>query len=178
MASERTARALRQALVVVLTFIVAGVVCGWLWHQVWAPAPEGFVYQHVPRFEDDEVIRSTGLYFLIAAAAGLLLGLVLTWWFEADEVITLAAVVLGALVAGWVMIGMGAWLGPESMEKVAAGAEDWTELKASMEVAGAAPWVAFPGGALAGAFVILVCFRSRAEAAARARVNAFDESAP
>src|SRR3546814_275171 len=155
-----TRKAVLQAVIVLVVFLVAGAACGWLWHQIWAPAPTGFAYQNEPVFDDDVVFRGTGLYMVIGLTAGLVLCAVATWFFEADEVLTLAAVALGSVAAGWLMVAVGSALGPESMYAAAQGAEDFTVIEANLEAGSLVPWIAFPGGALVGAVVVLVAFTS------------------
>lgn len=155
--------ALRQSGIVVAAYLIAGAFCGWLWHHLWAPAPKGFAYHDYPRFDDDLVFRGTGLCLLIGLAAGLLISLLVTWLFEADEVFTLGAVVVGSLLAGWLMVWVGSSLGPDSMFEAAKGAKDFDELRASLEAGPLVPWVAFPGGSLLGSVLVLVCFTGRRE---------------
>ncbi|QIX26376.1 hypothetical protein ncot_07005 [Nocardioides sp. JQ2195] len=148
-------------LIVIGAFVLAGLFCGWLWHQLWAPAPEGVVYGHVPRFEDDKDFRGVGLYFLVAVVAGVLISLVSTFVFERDEVWTLLAVVVGSLAAGGVMLAVGKALGPDSAAEAARRADDFAKVKGDLH----APWVtvltSFPGGAALGSVVVLTCFTRR-----------------
>lgn len=161
MRSNVSRRAIRQAGIVVAVYLIAGAFCGWLWHHIWAPAPKGFAYHGYPRFDDDLVFRSTGLCLVIGLAAGLLIGLLVTWLFEADEVFTLGAVVVGSLLAGWLMVWVGSSLGPESMFGAAKSAKDFDGVRASLEAGPLVPWVAFPGGSLLGSVLMLVCFTGR-----------------
>ncbi|KRF17384.1 hypothetical protein ASG90_08860 [Nocardioides sp. Soil797] len=161
MASERITSILREVLIVVGAFVVVGLFCGWLWHQLWAPGPEGIVFNHVPRFEDDKDFRGVGLYFFIAVTAGLVVSLASTLIFERDEVWTLVAVAVGSLAAGGVMLAVGAALGPDSATSFAEGADDMAKVKGDLH----APWLtvltSFPGGALLGSVIVLTCFTRR-----------------
>lgn len=156
-------------------FVLTGLLCGWLWYHLWAPAPQGVVYNHVPRFQDDADFRGPGSYFLIAVVAGLLLGLVLTYLLERDEVWTLAAVVVGALVAGGLMAGVGALLGPESAATVAERAEDFDKVSGDLHVPLQTVLTSFPGGALLGSVIVLTCFARRGD---RTRPAAAEEPVP
>ncbi|MBD8869233.1 hypothetical protein [Nocardioides donggukensis] len=157
MASDRLARG-RDAVLVVLGFTVAGALCGWLWHALWAPAPTGVVVGETAYFPPDQEFAGTGLYMLIAVLAGLVLGGVATFLLERDEVVTLAATVLGAVAAGAVMALVGHLLGPESVAEAIARTADYEEVRSDLRVGTPAAYAAFPGGALMGAVLVLVTF--------------------
>lgn len=165
MASESTTpwtRLLRQPLIVVGILAVAGLGCGWLWHHLWAPAPTGVGFKGKMYFPDDTIFRATGLYVLIALAAGVLLGAVLTYVFEYDEVATLIAVTLGALLAGALMAWVGSVLGPDSPQPVAdALTQEPGEVTGSLSVEPLARWTCFPCGGVVGALFVLVTFNRR-----------------
>lgn len=154
---------LHQALIVAVTFVVAGAACGWLWHQWWQPAPQGFVVDGQAHFADDAVFRGTGLYFLIASVAGLVIGALVTRFFEKDEVWTLAGLVVGALLAGAVMLLVGRALGPDSAAEFAESAKNFEAVTGDLSAAPLAVVVAFPGGALVGAVTMLSLFSRRIE---------------
>lgn len=155
-------RRLREPLVILVVFLVAGLAAGWVWHQIWAPAPTGVGYQGRTLFSDDVIFEATGLYVLIAIGVGLLVGAVLTYLLERDEVATLLAVVVGALLAGLVMALVGGALGPDSAQ---AAAEQFSEkpgeVTADLSVVPLAMWTCFPGSAVVGALFVLVTFTRR-----------------
>ena len=153
---------LRQVLIVLVTFVVAGLLCGWLWHAWWAPAPQATVFNKRPYFEPDAEFRGTGLYMLIAGLAGLLLGLFFAYFFDRDEVTTLAAVVVGAVVAGLLMAWVGHLLGPENADTVARRTADFEKIDGDLHAGPLAAYVAFPGGAVIGEAAVLVLFTRRA----------------
>lgn len=163
MASSRGSSLLREVLIVIGVFVLAGLFCGWLWHHLWAPAPKGLVFNHVPRFEDDADFSGPGIYFLIAVGTGLLLGLVMTFVFERDELWTLAAVVVGAVAAGGVMAAVGIILGPDSAAAVAEDADNWAKVTGDLHVPVLTVLTSFPGGALLGSVIVLTCFTRRAD---------------
>lgn len=161
MASERATSILREVLIVIGAFVLAGLFCGWLWHQLWAPGPEGIVFNHVPRFEDDKDFRGVGIYFLVASIAGLVLSMAATFLFEHDEVWTLAAVAVGSLAAGGVMLAVGAALGPDSATALAEGADDFTKVEGDLHAPALTVLTSFPGGAVLGSVIVLTCFTRR-----------------
>lgn len=144
-------------------FAVAGVACAFLWHWVWTPAPVGFAYQHQAYFGPDEEFRSTGLYVACAAAVGVVLGVVCTWFLDRDEVVTLVSVVLGAVLAAALMAVIGHALGPESASAVARRTADFEDVTADLRVQPGAPWLAFPVAALVGSVTVLLGFNKRVD---------------
>ena len=152
---------LRDALIVVVIFVVVGAVSGFVWHLLWAPAPEGLVFDGVPRFDNDQEFRSTGLYLIIATVAGLIVGLLCTYVFECHEVWTLMAVALGSVAAGFVMLGVGHALGPDSAASFAEQAEDFEKVRGDLHATWLAVGVSFPAGALLGSVTVLSIFAGR-----------------
>lgn len=150
--------AARDVAVVLAVSVLVGVALALLWHWWWAPAPEGFVYQRAPFFGPDEEFRSTGTYVALAAPAGVLLGSVVTWLRDSDEVVTLVAVLVGSLLAGGVMLAVGHALGPDTATTVAAGLADGAAVDADLRVQPGPAWLAFPVGALVGCTVVLLTF--------------------
>lgn len=162
MASEQWIQRLRQPLIVLVAFVVTGAGCGWLWHHLWAPAPTGVAFEGKMYFPDDTVFRGTGLYLLIAVGAGLVLGALLTYLLERDEVLTLVAVVLGAVIAGALMAWVGSMLGPESPQAAAdALTQEPGEVTGALRADPLARWTSFPSGAVVGALFVLVTFNRR-----------------
>lgn len=143
---------------VLAVFALVGAALAFVWYWWWAPPPEGFVFEEAPYFGPDQEFRSTGTYVALAAPVGALLGSVLTWLLDTDEVLTLVAVLVGSLVAGGVMLAVGHALGPETATAVAAGLADGAAVDADLRVQPGAAWLAFPVGALAGATVVLLTF--------------------
>ncbi|KQY64001.1 MULTISPECIES: hypothetical protein [unclassified Nocardioides] len=162
MASERKAL-IRDALVIVAVFVVAGAVGGWFWHHLWAPAPKGFALEGVPHFEDDADFRGTGLYVAIAAGLGLVIGIVVSFVFERDELVTLGSVVVGALLGGVVLLAVGQALGPDSAIEAAKHTKDWDPVTGDLHASWLPVLVSCPGGALLGTVVVLTCFNRRRE---------------
>ena len=139
----------------VVIFLVAGALGGWFWHHLWAPAPEGFVYAKIPRFDDDQEFRGTGLYLMISVATGLVIAAVCTAVFERNELWTLAAVIVGAFAAGFVMQAVGHALGPDSASAFAEQAKDYERVRADLHAAWLPVIVGFPAGALLGSVSVL-----------------------
>jgi hypothetical protein len=152
----------RDVAVVLVTFAVAGALGALLWHWWWAPAPTGFVFKEKPYFVDPDVaFRSTGTYVVVSAAIGFLLGLVLTYLRDRDEVVTLISLVVGGLLAAAVMAVVGHLLGPDSATEAARHAADGDPVTADLRVQPGAAYVVFAGSALVGSLVVLLTFRKR-----------------
>ena len=109
-------------LIVVASYAVVGAAAGWLWHALWNPTV-GRVIQG-GWYPDEAGLRGdfsgTGLYVLIAAGAGLLLGLVVAIFGGRRPMLTLAAVVVGSALAAWLMVLVGEGLSPAEDPHVAA----------------------------------------------------------
>ena len=162
-------RVLRLGLVLV-AFVVVGVAAGVLWEWLWTP-PTGLVVDDT-WFLDAEGVQNdfsgTGIYVVVALAAGALLGLVTGLTTRGHELATLAVVALGSVAAGWVMLLTGTHLGPPDPRPLADGRKDLAELPSDLRVVGTAPYISFPAGALT---LLAVCYiglngssRSRSDA--------------
>ena len=148
---------------ILVVFAVAGVACGFLWERIWT-APTGVAYQH--RWVLDggglpEEFSGTGLYALIGAVAGLVLGLVLTLVFDNDEVVSLAAIIVGAVLAGYLMWVVGVALGPPDPHPIARTADDFAPIPSDLRVHGKSAWLAFPLGALVSAAGVCLLYPRR-----------------
>ena len=74
---------------------------------------------------------------------------------------TLAAVLVGAVLAGWVMVQVGQALGPPDPRQLAKTAPERTRLPSDLRIAGKSPYVAFPAGATLGLAVVLLWLSKR-----------------
>ena len=152
-----------QALVTVAVFTAVGAGAGWLWHRLW-DAPRGVVAGGV-WYTDEAGLREdfsgVALYVVIAAAAGLALGVLTSWFLDRSELVTLAAVLVGSVLAGYVMLLVGHHLSPPDPQQAAQGAADGTRLDGQLRVDAWPPRAAFPFGALLGLAVVFAASMSR-----------------
>ena len=149
---------LRDGLLVLGLFGVGGVAAGLVWRWLWTPT-RGIVLDGTWYAEGESVgtaFSGTGLYVLVALAAGLLLGVLSGLLADRRELLTLALVVVGSLLAGWVMVLVGTVGVPPDPQPLAAGSPDRARLPGTLEVTGWSPYVAFPSGALAGLCAVFV----------------------
>jgi hypothetical protein len=151
------------AVAVVATYALVGLGAGWVWHELWHPA-EGVVVEH-GWHPDGTALREdfsgTGLYVLIAAGAGLVLGLLFAILGGVRPVVTLVACVVGSLLAGWLMLRLGERLGPADPQVLAANAEDGTRLPSALRVSGPSPLFAFSLGTLAALALVFTVFQGK-----------------
>lgn len=152
-----------QAVAVLLLFAAVGAAAGWLWFRVWTP-PTGIVFEQ-QWYTDEAGLRATfsgtALYVVIAAAAGLVLGALCGLLLDRSELVTLAAVVAGSALAGYVMMLVGVQLSPPDPDVLARTAADDTRLAGELSLGGWSPYLAFPFGALVGLAVSFVGFVKR-----------------
>ncbi len=143
-------RVLGQSTLVVVALAVVGAVAGVVWERLWT-APAGVVESH--RWVQDEAglrgdFSGTGTYVAVAAVAGLLAGLAVTLVFRRHEIVTFLSLVVGSVLAGWLMYRVGLALGPDDPAVLARSAPDGTRLPGTLGVPGVSPFVALPTGAL------------------------------
>lgn len=149
---------LRDVLLVVAGAALLGAVCGVLWELWWTP-PTGLVRDQVWYPDVDgvrQLFSGTGLYVVIGLAGGVLLGAGCAWLFHRVELVTLAAVAAGSVLAGWLMYEVGTVLAPPDPAAAASTANDNTELPGTLEVDGNGAFVAFPAGAMTGITVVFI----------------------
>jgi hypothetical protein len=159
----------RDVVVVLVTFLVAGVAVGVLWPQLVEPVmvtrtDVGLSTGEVPltrRFEHD------AWYSLLGGGAALFLGVLLTLWRRAHETVTLVAVVLAALLAAAVSSFVGTAVGPEPADVVLAEAEVGATAPDELTVTADAAYLAWPLGAVVGAVVVLWAPSAGARAGSR-----------
>lgn len=155
---SRLVSGLRQLVLVVGVFLAGGALAGVVWEWIWAP-PSGVVLDGRWRLDPEGLrgdVSGTVLYVLVAAVAGLLLGVLVGVVFDRWEVVSLAGVVVGSVLAGWLMWRVGQVLGPADPQELAATAGERARLPGELDVAGRSPFVAFPSGALVGLLAVFV----------------------
>jgi len=149
-----------RVVLVVAAFVVGGVLAGVVWQAVWTP-PTGLYLDEQWRVDSvgaPREVSGTGLYVVVAAAAGIVLGFAVSLLVRDRELLTLGAVALGSVLAGVVMSLTGHALGPDDPRPLAAGKPDYTAEVSDLRVDGRSPYVAFPAGSLtavAASFLLL-----------------------
>ncbi|MGD9961263.1 hypothetical protein [Nocardioides sp.] len=149
-------RLLADILAILATSLVVGVVAGFVWERIWTP-PTGAAFQGKWILDGDGLPKdfsSTGIYVLVAVVAGLLVGTVTSLAFDHDEVVTLAAIVVGSLVATAVMWWVGTTLGPPDPAVLAKTADDFEPIVGDLGVSGKGAFCALPFGAVLSAAAV------------------------
>ena len=135
--SARSALAVR-VLLVLLAFAVGGVLAGVVWHALWTPPTGLYLGEqwHVDSEGAPRDVAGTGLYVVVAATAGIVLGFAVSLLARGHEVVTLVAVTVGSALAGLLMAVTGNVLGPDDPRPQAAGKPDFTAEVADLRVEG------------------------------------------
>jgi len=141
-----------QALVTVAVFTGAGAAAGRLWYHLW-DVPSGVVsggqwYTSEAGLRDD--FQGVALYVAISGAAGLVLGVLCAWLLDRSELVTLGAVVVGSVLAAYVMLRVGTHYSAPDPHQLAKTAQDGDKLKGALQVTSWPPRGAFTFGALVG----------------------------
>jgi len=166
--------------IVLVAFAAAGALCGLIWKSLWHPPP-GVAYNHLwylraEGLPDD--FSATGLYVVVAVVGGLLVAGAVALVVERDEVVTTVAVVVGSVVAAWLMYVVGHRLGPPDPHVLAQTAENLDPIPSDLTVAGhgptisiswlrihwrlpGSPFLAFPLGSVIGLAVVYFGFGQR-----------------
>jgi hypothetical protein len=151
-------RSLLLATAVLVAYVVVGALAGVVWEWLWKP-PAQVVQQHHLYYADygslRRVFTGTGLYAIVAAVAGALVALAAALLTRRHELLTLAAVVLGSLLAAYTMHAVGVALGPADPAALAETARDGTRVSAQLAVHGKTPYLVWP---MVSLFVLAVVF--------------------
>lgn len=141
-----------QAAIGVVVLAAVGALAGVVWEWLWT-APVGVVVDHRWLAENEAGLRAqfsgTGWFVVIATVAGLLAGGLVALFLDRVPLLTLLAVVVGSVLGTWLMLEVGAALGPPDPAQLATTAEDGTHLPGALEVSRRTPWISMPAGALA-----------------------------
>lgn len=185
-----------QAVAIVVLCVGAGAVAGWLWEHLWTPGRgmvwqgqwnKGLLYLNQKTFAQmwsenahQDVWSAVGIYTAIAAAAGLVCGLVAVFLLARSPLVTLAALVVGGVAGGVVMGRLGMALGPADPTTLARHTANGVVLPDRLQLSGMnwhlslfgwhlAPnllYLTFPGVALLVLGVVFLAFDRRAGTAA------------
>jgi len=155
--------AIAQAGIALGVCVAVGVLAGVVWQWLWTPST-GVVVDHewlLGLSGLQAEFSATGLYVLVATVAGLLVGTLCGLFLDRAELVTLVAVLVGAALAGWLMVQVGQVLGPPDPRELAETARNGTRLPSALEIVGISPYVAMPAGATLGLAVVLLGLAKR-----------------
>ncbi len=135
----------------VLVFAAVGALAGFVWEWVWT-APTGVVSGHQWLAEDEAGLRGqfsgTGWFVVVATVLRLLAGAVVALFLDRVPLLTLLAVIAGSVLGTWLMLRVGAALGPDDPARLALTAKDGTHLPGALTVSRRTPWISMPAGGL------------------------------
>jgi hypothetical protein len=157
--SRRLGRgAAADAVVVLGTFLVVGLLCGLLWWLLVEPAeytggPGGGLT--MSELELSQRFNADGWYSVIALVVGFLSGLALTWWRSRDLLLTTLLLLPGAGVAALAMARVGGALGPEEPDVASLAVQQWESVPVELTVLAWSSYLMWPIGVLFGAVMVL-----------------------
>jgi hypothetical protein len=178
--SDRVTRAIGWTVGLLAVFAGAGAACGLLWHAR-LHAPSGVVvggrwYADPWSSGEQASFASTGYYVVIAVVAGLVLGLVAAWSSRAPELVTLAAVVVGSVVAAGLMMVVGLHGAPPDPASAAAHAADGTRMSGTISRPGRAALIVWPLASILATGAVFLLLGERPHRSDEAAVE--DPNAP
>ncbi|HET6165370.1 MAG TPA: hypothetical protein VFE07_00965 [Marmoricola sp.] len=147
----------RDVVIVLAWFAALGVLCAVIWWQV-TPLAEFTRTSDNAQMGEDQLgrqVSSDGWYFTIAAAAGLLSGIVLLAARRRDPIAMVVLVAAGSVLASWVMVRVGLWLGPADPGKALAHVPVGGKVPMQLQTHADGVRFAWPVAALVGALGVL-----------------------
>lgn len=157
-AAGRRAGAGTDVLVVIGAYLLVGVVCGALWWWLWDPAVFTKVRGGGGSMGEVQLGRrfaADGWYVVIAAGAGLLLGVGMMLWRSRDVLLSTVLVVLGSGVAAAVMAVVGNLLGPVDPDVALAAVAPGAKVPTQLDVNSFVVYLVWPITTLVGALVVM-----------------------
>ena len=149
--------ALRDVLVVLAWFVVAGVVAGLVWWQA-TPSAMATTSNGSVVVEADQLgkqVATDGWFFVVSAVGGLASGLGLLAWRRRDPLLMVALVTAGGGLASYLTLRLGALLGPGSEIAALRGKPDGAHAPLQLELHASGMALVFPIAAALGALIYL-----------------------
>ncbi|MGY2875272.1 hypothetical protein ACVW00_002462 [Marmoricola sp. URHA0025 HA25] len=147
----------RDAVVVVAWFAVAAAIGALVWWQV-TPLAEFTRTATNAQMDEEQLgrqVSADGWFFVIGALGGLVSGIALLTLRRRDPVATVVLVALGGLLASWLMLRLGVWLGPANPKDVLSDVAVGHKVPLQLKTHTAGVDFAWPLGALLGAVGVL-----------------------
>jgi hypothetical protein len=147
----------RDTAVVLVWFVVIGLIGAVLWWQLTPLAEFTRTADNGSMGEEDlgRQVAADGWYFVIAAVGGLLSGIALLALRRRDPVAMVVLVAAGGVVAGWLMLRVGLWLGPPDPQTVLPGASVGDKVPLQLEPQAPGVQFVWPIAALVGAIGVI-----------------------
>ena len=148
----------RDVVIILVACAVVGALAGLVWEWWWTP-PTGMVKRHawvVDFYESRALFSATAIYVVLGLLGGILVGVTSAYFVDRVELVTLASVAAGSVLAAWLMLQVGAALAPPDPAVLAQTSPNKTVLPGTLEVSGDWALGAFPAGAMLGVAVIYI----------------------
>jgi len=147
----------RDVAVVVAWFAVAAIVGAVVWWQV-TPLAEFTRTSTNAQMDESQLgtqVAADGWFFVIGIVGGLVSGITLLLLLRRDPVAAVVLVTLGALLATWLMLRLGLWLGPANPKDVLAHVPVGHKVPVQLKTSATGVDFAWPLGVLLGAIGVL-----------------------
>lgn len=147
----------RDVAAVVAWFVVAAVIGAVVWWQV-TPLAEYTRTATSGQLDEEQLgrqVSADGWFFVIGTLGGLVSGVALLALRRRDPVATVVLVTLGGLLASWLMLRLGLWLGPASPKDVLPHVAVGHKVPMQLKTNATGVDLAWPLGALLGAVAML-----------------------
>jgi hypothetical protein len=147
----------RDVAVVLAWFVVAALLGALLWWQITPLAEYTRTATNAEMGEDQlgRQVSADGWFFVIGGVGGLLSGVALSLLRRRDPVATVVLVTLGGLLATWLMLRVGLWLGPANPKDVLTHVPVGHKVPLQLETSADGVLFTWPLGALLGAIAVL-----------------------
>ena len=147
----------RDTAVVLAWFVAVGLIGAVLWWQLTPLAEFTRTADNGSMGEEDlgRQVAADGWYFVIAAVGGLLGGIALLALRRRDPVAMVVLVAAGGVLAGWLMLRIGLWLGPPDPQTVLPGASVGDKVPLQLEPQAPGVQFVWPIAALVGAIGVI-----------------------
>lgn len=144
-------------------YVAAGIVGGLVWWLVVEPpyfvrTAQGAV---MDQMQLGRRVRADGWFMVVGASAGVLGGLLLTWFRDRAPVLVLLVGTLAALLAGCLALSLGTVLGHSDVTGIAESARVGTRIPDSLTLISPLVLITWPLGYLIGAVSVLWGLRAR-----------------
>jgi hypothetical protein len=159
---EEPRSALRHPLVldaalVLVWFAVVGVLGAVVWWQL-TPLAEFTRTATTAQMDEAQLgrqVATDGWYVAIAAVGGLLSGIALVGLRRRDPLAMVVLVAVGGLLAAWLMVRIGLWLGPADPKTVLHDVAVGGKVPLQLKPHASGVWFVWPIAALVGAIAII-----------------------
>jgi hypothetical protein len=147
----------RDVALVLAWFVAAAVIGALVWWKV-TPLAEYTRTATNAEMGEDQLARQVSAdawFFVIGAVGGLVSGVALLLLRRRDPVVTVLLVAAGALLASWLMLRVGLWLGPANPKDVLRDVAVGHKVPLQLKTSTAGVYFSWPIGALLGSVAVL-----------------------